>query len=291
MTQQGEVYDIGYQRYLGPREGRWRARKALWANGVRLSLGLGRPLLAKVFPWGFMALAVAISGVAVIIASFTANFISDADAAGLWGYNDYYEVISYFLMIFAAVVAPELLCPDRRDGVLSLYLVRPITPTDYVAARFLAFLTIALCALYLGQIVLIVGYALSASEPVEYLRNNWLAVPRFMASGLALTLFAASISMAVASLTTRRAYAAAGVVGLFIVSTTAAGVLVGTSTNAWFNLLGILSTPIYLNSVIFGSEQAVFSPPLPTGVPELWYAAIVGGACFLLWLRYRRLAA
>ena len=27
----------------------------------------------------------------------------------------------------AAVITPELLCPDRRNGVISLYLVRPLT--------------------------------------------------------------------------------------------------------------------------------------------------------------------
>ena len=36
------------------------------------------------------------------------------------------------LGLFAAVVAPLLVCPDRRDGVLSLYAARPITPLDYV---------------------------------------------------------------------------------------------------------------------------------------------------------------
>ena len=51
MTEpRGEVFDLGYQHYQGPREGRMRARKALWANGVRTALGLGRGTLAKVLP-------------------------------------------------------------------------------------------------------------------------------------------------------------------------------------------------------------------------------------------------
>ena len=36
------------------------------------------------------------------------------------------------MFVFAAVVAPELLCRDRRDGVINLYLVRPLTGSDYV---------------------------------------------------------------------------------------------------------------------------------------------------------------
>jgi len=46
----GEVYDIGYQSYPGPREGRSQARTALWRNGVRTALGLGRGWLSKVLP-------------------------------------------------------------------------------------------------------------------------------------------------------------------------------------------------------------------------------------------------
>ena len=46
----GEVFDIGYQRYTGPREGRARARKAVWVNGVRTALGLGRGWPSKLLP-------------------------------------------------------------------------------------------------------------------------------------------------------------------------------------------------------------------------------------------------
>ena len=38
---QGEVFDLGYQHYDGPREGRSRARKAIFWDGIRTVLGLG----------------------------------------------------------------------------------------------------------------------------------------------------------------------------------------------------------------------------------------------------------
>ena len=34
---EGQIFDLGYQNYDGPREGRMRARKALFVNGVRTS--------------------------------------------------------------------------------------------------------------------------------------------------------------------------------------------------------------------------------------------------------------
>ena len=37
-----EVFDLGYQGYEGERTGRWSRRRAIWRDGIRISLGLGR---------------------------------------------------------------------------------------------------------------------------------------------------------------------------------------------------------------------------------------------------------
>ena len=37
--------------------------------------------------------------------------------------------------MFSAFVAPELLCTDRRTGMLGLYLASPLTRNTYLAAR------------------------------------------------------------------------------------------------------------------------------------------------------------
>lgn len=129
----GELYDLGYQHYQGPREGRMRARKDVFADGVRTTLGLGHGPLAKILPILFFGAAMAPAIVMAIIAAQTQGLLDLPDHA------DYYQTVSIILIIFAALVAPELLCPDRRNGVISLYLVRPLTTTDYVAARWLAF--------------------------------------------------------------------------------------------------------------------------------------------------------
>ena len=136
---------------------------------------------------------------------------------------DYYELVSLVLFLFAAIIGPELLCPDRRDGVIHLYLVRPITPTDYVVARWLALFTVTIALVYSGQLVLWVGLVLSASDPAEYLRQNWLDIPRILGAGLVVAVFLATAPLAVAAFTDRRAYAAAFVIGLFIISATVSG--------------------------------------------------------------------
>ena len=309
---QGELYDIGYQHYEGAREGRMRARKAVWTNGLRTALGLGRPFLAKLFPWAFFTAVLLLAVIFTIILSLVEDF-ADVPSA-----EDYYEILSYFLIFFSALVAPELLCPDRRDGVINLYLVRPLTPTDYVASRWFVFFTITLVALYVGQTVLFIGGTLAADDTLDHLRNNWLDVPRFLGAGVVYALFWPTIAMAVAAFTTRRAYAAAFVVGLFIVSSVAAAALTDCGEEhhevqqafgesppvfcdpltgdaaKWFNLVGIIQAPIHLSDLIFDKESEGLGlrlmGELPGAVPVAWYVILMALPAFALWWRYQRLS-
>ena len=219
MTQAtGELYDLGYQHYQGPREGRMRARKAVFVDGFRTTLGIGHGPLAKVLPILLFGAAMAPAVIMAIIASQTEGLLDLPD------HSDYYQIVSVVLIIFSAIIAPELLCPDRRNGVISLYLVRPLTITDYVVGRWLAFFTIILLLVYSGQIVLLAGLILSAADPWDYIRDNWLDIPRLLAAGLLVAIFITTLPLAVSAFTDRRAYAAAIVIGLFIISTAAAGI-------------------------------------------------------------------
>ena len=56
--------------------------------------------------------------VLVVLAAFLGSVPSDSDDFSLPTYAEYYEFAIVPLVLFAAVVAPLLLCPDRRDGVL-----------------------------------------------------------------------------------------------------------------------------------------------------------------------------
>ena len=61
----GTVFDIGYQRYTGVREGRSRSRRAIFTDAIRIALGLGRGARAKILPWFFISV---LSGIALIMA-------------------------------------------------------------------------------------------------------------------------------------------------------------------------------------------------------------------------------
>ena len=305
-TPQGEVYDLGYQHYQGPREGRGRARTALWVNGIRTALGLGRGSLAKVLPALLFIAAMLPAVILAIVAS-------QVDPDEILSHSGYYQIISIILLLFSAIIAPELLCSDRRDGVLSLYLVRPLTPTDYVAGRWLAFFTVTMAIVYSGQLLLLIGFTLAAADPLEHLRDNWLDIPRFLAAGFVLAAFTTTLPLAVSAFTTRRAYAAAFVIGLFLISAPTSGILTECEEGGnqqrgaqesgvtcepltgdaakWFRLVNLGMVPIHVNDLIFGVEATLNGrdATLPWVVPVAWYLLLTAGPGAVLWWRYQRL--
>jgi ABC-2 type transport system permease protein len=292
----GTVFDIGYQRYTGPREGRSRARVAVFKDGVRTALGLGRGARAKVLPWFFIATLVSIALIMALVAGAALRFGGPSAAENLPSHSDFYGIASIILFVFAAVVAPELLCPDRREGVINLYLVRPLTGSDYIVARWAAFLAVMTGAAWLPQLVLLTGLSMGAAAPVAYLRDNWLDIPRFLASGIGVAAYATTLAMLTASFTTRRAYASVFLVGLFVITTPFTVGLaseIGGTAGQWISMFNLTNIPVHVNDVIFG-EASEITRGAPAG--EFPAAALVGWyfACTLipaggLWLRYRRL--
>ena len=310
----GELYDIGYRRYEGPREGRNRARFALWTNGLRTALGIGRGARAKILPILLFASITVPAVVIVMIASFAEGF-GASDVAGVPGYADYYDVVSILILLFSAIIAPELLCADRRSQVLQLYLVRPLTSTDYVAGRWLAFFTIVLALVYSGQIVLFVGFTLAAEEPLTYVRENWLDAPRFLAAGAVIAVFTTTIPLAVSGFTNRRAYAAGFVIGLFIISSAVAHSLTGcierevvvedgevvvdrceAVTGRWAKWIALAefgAVPAHVSDMIFdephdSSDAARQVSDLNDAIPVAWYVVLTAGPAALLLWRYRK---
>ena len=315
IERDAEVFDLGYQHYTGPREGRNRARMALFQNGVRTILGIGRGGRAKILPvllfLGVMSPAV----VFVIILSF----IGEAGADFIPGPADYYGIVGVVLIIFSAIMAPELLGPDRRDNVLPLYLVRPLTSTDYILARFLAFFVIALALVYAGQIVLQAGLILTADSQIDYIRDNWTDVLRILFVGIVVALFISVAPMSVAAFTTRRAYAAAFVIAVWLLTTSVTnaltaetctsetvssnGTVISSSeecsplTGDWAPYIGLLdvgSVSDNISAMVFDTEP---EGPSMMAVEELdnnaWpigaYLAFTGIPALLLWNRYRRI--
>ena len=295
----GTVFDIGYQRYTGEREGRWRGRTAVFKDGVRTALGFGRGGKAKILPWFFISVLSAMGLVLAIIAGAANRFGGPGTAAeaNLPSHSDFYGIASIIMFVFSALVAPELLCRDRRDRVLNLYFVRPITGPDYVVSRWAAALLVMTMAAWLPQVLLFLGLSMGDPDPVAYLQEHWPDVPRFLAAGLAMAAFTTTLAMLIASFTSRRAYASVFMVGLFVITapfTVGLSQELGGAAGQWLSMFTLTSIPVHVNDLIFGevSEITDMAPArqLAAWIRVSWFFAwiVVPGA--VLWSRYRRMS-
>jgi ABC-2 type transport system permease protein len=293
----GTVFDIGYQRYTGVREGINRARLAVFKDGVRIALGIGRGGRAKILPWFFIVVLAGIALIMVLVAGAAKRMAGPAAAEKVAAFHgEYYGIVSIILFIFAALGAPELLCRDRREGVINLYLVRPLKATDYLFGRWAAFLAVVLAVAWAPQILLFLGLLLDSPDPAEYLRMRWLDVPKFLAAGLALAVYTTTLAMLTASFTTRRAYASVFLVGLFVITTPFTVGLaseIDGPVGQWISMFNLTNIPVHVNDIIFG-EVSEITEDAPAGglaawIRVTWFFAwtLIPGA--ILWARYRRL--
>jgi ABC-2 type transport system permease protein len=267
-------------------------------NSIRSTLGIGRGALAWIIP-GLLIGFTTLPAVGIV----AANVIAEPFAEQLPGHPEYYGTVFFVLFVFSAIAGPQVLCPDRRDGVISLYLVRPITATDYIVARWAALFTVMLAVVLVGQTLLFAGLILAAGDPVEYVRENWTDVVRFVASGLVISVLLTTIPLLISSFSTRRVIAALMIVGVFFLTSAFAGALsecepdregrcepVTREYAKWFALTGLAQTPGYVNDQIFGiiddgpiNALSDFHP----AVPGAWFGFLMVGSGALLWRRYQ----
>ena len=296
---EGTVFDIGYQNYAGPREGRTRARLSVYKDGVRNALGLGRGARAKFLPWFFIAVLVLIAMIMALMAGALYRYIGPgaAEQLNLPSHSDYYGIASIVFFVLAAVGAPELLCPDRRDGVIHLYLVRPLTRSDYIIGRWGAFFSVMLVAAWVPQVILLIGLTMGGPEPVDYFLENWLDIPRFLGAGAAIAAYTTNLALLTAAFTTRRAYASVFLIGLFVITTgftTGLAAYYEGTLGQWISMFNLTNIPVHVNDLIFGEVSAItevapageFSAWILVGWYLLWTLVPAG----ILWMHYRRLA-
>ena len=295
----GTVFDIGYQRYNGVREGRGRGRRAIYKDGVRASLGFGRSGRAKVLPWAFLSVLTAIGLIFAIIAGAVNKFAGQgaADTLNLPTHSDYNGIASIIMFVFAAIVGPELISRDRREGVMNLYLVRPVTGSDYIVSRWAAFVTVMLAAAWVPQVIVFIGLSMSDPKPAEYFAAHWLDIPRFLAAGAVMATYAATLALLTASFTSRRGYASVFMVGLFMISTPFTVGLaqeIGGTAGQWISMFNLSNIPVHVNDVIFGKVSAI-TEDAPAGeladsLLVAWWFAWTAVPAAILWARYRRMA-
>ena len=280
------LFDLGYRTYDGPRERPARAILTLAVFTMRRVLGLGRGARHKVLP----AITLGIAFVPALVSLAFSAIADDILVDDLISYGDYTFFIGSALALFAALVAPEALCPDRRSGMLGLYLAGPLDRNRYLLAKGLGVLAVMLLITVGPLLFMLVAFVLAGFGPSAGETPKLLL--RIVASGITTALLYASLSMAISSFTTRRAAAAVGVVlALFVPASVVRPAIDSTGAPNELDLLSFPLVAAELSYRIFGERAG---DNVPVEELDTWIvagglvAAIVAGA-LVCWFRYRRI--
>lgn len=251
----GAVYDRGYRPYGGPRGGRREAALAVWRLSVRRALGLRRPWRQKVFPWALLAIATVPAIVYVGIAWALRNDAYDLNSFLSTEFLTYREYVgvSTALLLFVALAAPDIMCPDRANRVLPLLFSRPLTGSDYVWAKLAALSTIVFGFAFLPQVVLFVGRMLVSDGALDYLTDNAEVLWQVPAAVAVLALYYAAVGLALASLTDRRIVGGVALLGTALVTSAVAGIVREASDEPGTPLavIDLLDLPLAVRDLIF----------------------------------------
>lgn len=280
------ILDRGYRKYDGHRSGlRGSVRSLAW-HTTRSILGLGRPARHKIFP------------IIVMVVAFVPSlaFLAVAILIGDLGEQvrpEYWEFFGFSFtaaLLFTALVSPEAIVRDRRDGMYSLYLSTPLTRPTYLAAKVVAVLG-TLSIIVIGPALLaFLGYTVQSMGPDGF--PAWLGVAaRIAAGGVCIGLVYSAVSLAAASVTDRRAFASVAVILVMLGSSIAVSVMVeAAELSSYLRLLDPLSTPLELPARMFG-DRTVEYEDIGTPMVVLANLAWLGGGAAVVAARYRKLQA
>jgi hypothetical protein len=235
------IFDRGYQHYDGTRLGLGHSEWAMLRAALLRGLGLRRNFRNKIMPWLLIAIAflppVVILGIQII-----AGLVLTSPYARI------YPRVDVVFILFAGLVAPDLICADRRERVISLYFSAPITRLHYIAAQVASLVLLTLLLTLVPYLVLFFGQALLAPAFATFVGNNLSDLRGVVLGGTLIAIFYSSLAMAVAAFTDRRAYASGGFLGLVLVSGITGSILSSPrlhfSGHQWYSLLDLLTMPI-----------------------------------------------
>jgi len=290
------ILERGYRHYEGPRLGRRGAVAAIVWDGVRRSLGLRRKARRKVFPWA--VIAVTLGGAAIFLAIHYAASVALGGGIdlNLPQNGEFFDFQGIIWLLFIASAAPELLIPDRTEGVLSVYFSRPLRVGDYLLGKGAAIGLLTTGAYLLPQLTLFFGLgALSSEGFLRYVADNADVLWKIGAVTIVFLALYASLAMAASAGIPRRGFAAGAFLGGLLILNQVAEVLARADfpLARYFAFLAFERHPRVVRDWIFEIRTVDY---IPTAMGfEPWHSlaavfAIVAACWAAIWLRYRKLA-
>ena len=281
------ILDRGYRRFEGTRSGLIGAVRSVAWHTVRSILGLGRKGRHKVFP----VIVLVVSFVPALAFMALAALIGDMLQGELR--PEYWEMFGFSFVatvVFVALVAPEAIVRDRRDGMFALYLSTPLTRPSYLVAKVVAVMGTMALVVVGPPLLFLIGYTFQSQGPSGLV--DWLSVMgRLLLAGLAICTVYTALSLGVASLTDRRAFASIAVVFVMLGASISAGVLVNIAefSQNW-RILDPISGTLEIAPRLFGDRSDEFRD-ISTWLVALGSLGWTTLGSALLVGRYRKLAA
>lgn len=294
MTNQ-VIYDRGYRPYDGPRRGPRGARRAVFKEGLRRLLGLGRKARAKVFPWALITVAM-VQALVFVGIHWAIGDVAESIGQGVPSYGELFDFYSWIALIFIAFAGPTLLIPDRAHGVLSVYFSRPLTVDGYLTSKFGAFATVVALIYMVPQILLHTGLALISTDGfITYVTDNldvlW-KVPTVTASFI---LVHGALIFILSALIRRTGMAAAAFLGTIIATNILGAAMsqVNIAGARWLSLLALDQHARIIKDDLFDITVNLY-PATEAGFTTWTSMMVILGlglvAAWFVRARYRRLA-
>lgn len=288
----GSIYDLGYRRYEGIRLGRAQAIVALYVHSLRTCFGLGRRTGSKIIPIGLTVLVFTPAGIQLGVAAIFDENLEVVRAVTYFGW------VQTILGLFAAAMAPELVGRDQRNRTLSLYFSRALTREDYALAKLAAMASAMLFLTLTPMSVLFIGTGLASDDLSGYFKDHLDQVPAIILSSIIISSVMATLALAVAAQTPRRAYATGTILGIFTVTWIIAGIITALAEGSTTGIALLFSPFWMLRGVAFWLFQAEYSSDSPLGYADLpgpLYGATaliyLGLTGYFFWRRIAKVAA
>lgn len=244
----GEIFDRGYKHYDGPRRGRRGAISSLIGYSMKRAMGIRKSWTAKIMPF---LLYLSASIPLIIMIGLTAI----VPELGFASYSDYFAGIFTLVGLFVAICAPEIICVDRHERTLPLYFSRAIFRRDYVLAKVVAMLLLAMTMTVLPGVLLWLGTQLTSDNIRQAMADNIGDLGRVLFLGIMASLVLGTLGLMISSFTSRKGVAITVILIGFLVITGAANALAFTledyEWSRYFLLLDLSTVVLSLSDNLF----------------------------------------
>ncbi|OHB79342.1 MAG: hypothetical protein A2W31_03900 [Planctomycetes bacterium RBG_16_64_10] len=246
------IFDQGYQHWKGTLSGRGWRWLAVARHGLRgqlkgwvvriLLLVAWLPALALIVAlalWGLFEQGA--EGVLSLLQPILPPGISAAPHAyrqAIWtiAYSTFFKFEVFFVMLLVVITGPNLISRDLRFNALPLYFSRPLTRLDYFLGK-LGVIAALVAAVAVGPAAVAYVLGVCFSLDLSVIRDTWRLLPASFLYGLAIVVSVGTLMLALSSLSRRSLYVGIAWAGLWVISSTVAGVLGGIHREALYHKL------------------------------------------------------